>query len=306
MAATFPHLNLHPQYILREGLILCNVDETVQQRRGEDRNVRNFKTFFGRHPRHLARVWRDLQIASIMTIEEAQDRESFDGFLIANNFLRCYEPTDVRAARFNFANDKLLMLQWRFIEWLDQLKSWKIKCPTQWPVRFGATCDGTHARTNEPRDPDMRRNPKNFSYKHNYAGLNYQIVLATWTNRVLYANAGDPSSVHDMTAIRREFVDMVPAGCRVIADNGYVGKTENEKKTFATKNHLDHDEVAFFKARARARQEQFNSRMKSYKCLSGTFVHGIPRHRQCFAAVLVLQQYAIEDTSDVGEPLDTL
>jgi hypothetical protein len=306
MAATFPHLNLHPQDILREGLILCNVDETVQQRRGEDRNVRNFKTFFGRHPRHLARVWRDLQIASIMTIEEAQDRESFDGFLIANNFLRCYEPTDVRAARFNFANDKLLMLQWRFIEWLDQLKSWKIKCPTQWPVRFGATCDGTHARTNEPRDPDMRRNPKNFSYKHNYAGLNYQIVLATWTNRVLYAHAGDPSSVHDMTAIRREFVDMVPAGCRVIADNGYVGKTENEKKTFATKNHLDHDEVAFFKARARARQEQFNSRMKSYKCLSGTFVHGIPRHRQCFAAVLVLQQYAIEDTSDVGEPLDTL
>lgn len=306
MAAAVPPHNLHPQYILVEGLIKCNVDETVQGRRLAETNVRVFKSFFGRHPRHLARVWRDLQIAGIMTLEEAQDRESFDGFLIANNFLRCYEPTDVRAARFNCSNDKVVLMQWRFIEWLEQLKNWKIKCPTQWPVRLGASCDGTHLRTNEPRDPDMRRNPKNYSYKHNFAGLNYQIVLATWTNRVLYASAGDPASVHDMTAIRREFVDMVPAGCRVIADSGFNGKTEKEKKIFATKNHLDHDEVAFFKARARARQEAFNSRMKTYNCLSGKFVHGVARHRQCFAAILVLQQYAIEDTSDVGEPLDTL
>jgi DDE superfamily endonuclease len=286
--------------------MMFQVDQEMQGRRSEANNVRTFKSFFGRHPRHLARGWRDLQLAGIMTVDEAQNRDSFEGFLIANNFLRCCETVAVRCARFKYTPEKLSKCQWRFVQWLASLKDWKIKCPTEWPVKLGATCDGTHARINEPRDPDMRRNPKNYSYKHNFAGLNYQIVLATWTNRVLYANAGDPSSVHDMTAIRAEFVDMVPKGCRVIADSGYAGKTEKEKKIFAIRNHLDDDDVSLFKARARARQEQFNARLKSYKCLSGTFIHGMDRHRMCFAAVLVLLQYAIEDTSPDGEPLDTL
>jgi hypothetical protein len=235
--------------------MMCQVNQEMQERRSNATNAKTFKTFFGRHPRHLARVWRDLQLAGIMTIDEARSRDSFEGFLIANNFLRCYEGVVVRCSRYKCTPEKLAKWQWKFVEWLERLKNWKIKCPTDWPVRLGATCDGTHVRINEPRDPGMRRNPKNYSYKHNFAGLNYQIVLATWTNRVLYASAGDPSSVHDMTAIRREFVDMVPVGCRVIADSGYIGKTTAEKNKFSTRNHLDSDEVALFKARARARQE---------------------------------------------------
>jgi hypothetical protein len=53
---------------------------------------------------------------------------------------------------------------------------------------------------------------------------------------VLYAHAGDPGSTHDMTAIRAEFIDVVPEGGRVIADDGYTGKTEREKKIFAVKD----------------------------------------------------------------------
>ncbi|CAB9509270.1 expressed unknown protein [Seminavis robusta] len=201
--------------------------------------------------------------------------------------------------------DKMQQFTWMFIDALVELYEWKIKCPAVWPVMMGASVDGTQKPTNEPRDDNVRRNRKNFCYKYNIAGLNYQVALATWTNRVLYSRA-DPGSTHDITAMRKEFIGMIPAGCRVIADSGYTGKSDHEKEVFAVKNCLDDDEVAKFKAIVRARQECFNSRITSYKCFKQKFTHGIDKHPKCFKAVVVQLQYAIEDTSDAGEPLDTV
>ena len=297
---------IHPNAVLREGLKFCNFDLLRQHSLGERTRIRLFKSHYGRHPLHLSRVYRDLQVHGETTRKEARDISFFHAFLLANNFLRCYEEGDLRFSRFDIPITETADLTWDLIQRVANLKKWKIQCPTVWPAKLGASCDGTHTENNEPRDPDMRRNPKNYSYKHNYAGLNYQIVLSLWTNQVFYACAGDPGRTHDMTAIRKEFIDMVPTGCRVIADAGYTGKTEEEKKIFAVDNSLDSDEVKKFKGKAKARQEQFNSRMKSYKCLKSKFRHGVRKHKICFAAILVLVQYAIEDTSSVGEPLITL
>ena len=158
----------------------------------------------------------------------------------------------------------------------------------------------------EPRDPVLRRNPTNYSYKHNFAGINYQIVLCLWENKVLYASAGDPASVHDMRAIQAEFVDMVPDGGRVIGDSGFTGKSEREKKIFSTNNNLNSNALRHLKGKAKSRQEQLNTRMKHYLCMKHKFRHGVKKHKKCFIACLVLTQYAIEDTSPVGEPLNTL
>ena len=291
---------------MAEGLKMTGVDAARQEGRCEKTNLRVFKTNFGRHPRHLARVWRDLQLAGIMTRAEAEDKDSFVGFLVANNFLNCCEGNDARGPRLGIHDmKKLIQMTWAFVDKLALLADWKIKCPSEWPVKFGATVDGTQARGNEPRTEEMRRDPKNFCCKCNFAGVNFQIVLATWTNEVLCARA-DPGSTHDMTAIRKEFIDMVPDGCRVIADSGHTGKTNKEKEMFSVKNNLDEDAVAFFKACARARQEQLNSRIKNYECMKKRFIHGVDKHKRCFLAVLVLIQCAIEDVSQVGEPLDTL
>ena len=164
-----------------------------------------------------------------MPVEEAMNRKSFEHFLIANNFLRCYEVDDVRNARFGINLDEMEERTWAFVDKICGLKQFKIKCPAQWPVKLFASADGTQVPTNEPRDPNVHRNPKNYSYKYNIAGLNYQIVLSLWTNQVLYTNTGDPASTHDMAAIRREFLAMVPEGGRVVADSGFTGKTEAEK-----------------------------------------------------------------------------
>lgn len=301
----YPHL-IHPSYILKEGLKHVNVTEEIQKRRLTATNVRVFKTNYGKHPLHLARVWRDMQIYGFLLKIEAQNPKNFVGFLATMNFLRCYDEADRIAPRFGLCLDDLRDLTWHFVDRLVAMKAIKIVCPSIWPVKLGASCDGTQMPTNEPRDPDMRRNPKNYAYKHNFAGLNYQIVLSLWTNKIWYANDGDPGSTHDMKAIRAEFIDMVPEGCRVIADDGYTGRTEQEKKIFSVRNTLDDTDVKQFKANAKARQEQLNKRLKDYECIRKKFRHGVDKHRKCFAAVLVLVQYAIEDTSVDGEPLDTL
>jgi DDE superfamily endonuclease len=305
MVEANPHL-IHPSYILKEGLKHVCVTEDMQCRRQISTNVRVFKVNYGKHPLHLARVWRDMQIYGIMPKVEAYTPKNFVGFLATMNFLRCYDEADRIAPRFGLCLDDLRHLCWSFIDRLVALKAVKIVCPTTWPTKLGASCDGTQVPTNEPRDPVMRRNPKNYAYKNNVAGLNYQIVLSLWTNKIWYANAGDPGSTHDMTAIRAEFIDMVPEGCRVIADDGYTGRSEREKRIFSVRNTLDDKEVKDFKANAKARQEQLNKRLKDYDCLRKKFRHGVDKHRKCFAAVLVLVQYAIEDTSVNGEPLDTL
>ena len=300
---------IHPSDMLYQGLLLCGVNDAKQQRRSAKTNVRVFKAHFGKDPKHLCRVWRDLQLKGLLDIQDRGRKHSFLGFMAANNYLRCYESLDVMAGRFDLPNNLLGELRWIFIEKIAALKESKVKMPQpeEWElVKLLLSVDGTHARTNEPRDDDMRRNPKNYSYKNNFAGLNYQIALHMWKEQCVYVNAGDPGSTHDMTAMRAEFIGLVPEGGRVVADAGYTGKTEAEKKIFAVGNTFDTKEVKAFKKRARARQESFNKRLKDYKCLANRFTDGVDKHRICFAACVVLVQYAIEDESETGEPLMTI
>ena len=304
---------INPTGMLRYGLAFCKVDGAIQDRRCEASNVRQFKAVYGKHPVHLCRVWRDLQVNGILTIgpEAFGMKNALEGFLAANNYLRCYQALDVQSALLsNIPQNLLGELRWAFTTMIARLKVFKIKMPTNagWErVKMLLTVDGTHMRTDEPRDDEMRRNPKNFSYKNNYSGLNYQIATHIFKNQICYANTGDPGSVHDMTAMRAEFIALLPEGARVIADAGYTGKSELEKKLFSVGSSFDTQDVKTFKKRARARQESVNKRLKQYLCMANKFTDGVDRHQECFAACLVLTQYSIEDTStETGEPVMTV
>ena len=107
--------------------------------------------------------------------------------------------------------------------------------------------------------------------------------------------------------MREEFIDLCPDGSRVIADSGFTGKTEREKRLFAVANSFDTPAVKELKQRARAREETINKRLKDYKCFVLPFKDGIDKHCLCFHAGLTLIQYAIEDTCpESGEPLITI
>ena len=273
-----PVVLVHPDDMLLHGLIAVKVDVETQARRCEASNVEQFKSIFGKHPKHLARAWRDLQVYDIMDVDDLGFDLSFKGFLLGNNYAKTYACLNIQAALFSLPKNLMGQLRWAFLAKIAALKEFKIHMPTQ--AEFDAVkmllgVDGTHTRTNEPRDDEMRRNPKNYSFKHNFSGLNYQIAVHLFKNQVAYANTGDPGSVHDMTAMRNEFIGLLPDGARVVADSGYTGKSEEEKRIFAVANCFDTDAVKEFKKRAKSRQETINKRLKDYRCMNTCFTDGI-------------------------------
>ena len=299
---------INPEQMLRRGLRSVGLDDQDQQRLSKETKVRKFKALFGKHPLHCCRAWRDLQTTTIPGgCIDPYDTNAFVGFLAANNFLKCYASSDdVRATLFKMNEKTIRDLTWYYVDKLAKLRNIKIKFPEdhEWETIYIASTDGTHARANEPRDPNVRKNPKWYSHKDETAGLNYEVALHLWKQQVIHAKTWDPASVHDLTAFRMELLNKIPQGKLVIADRGYISKDLSH--VLATPSPLDSAEVKQFKKEARARHENFNKRLKDYSVLSGKFRHGVHKHQMCFDAVLVMCQYAIEDTGLEGEPLNSL
>ena len=264
--------------MLRRGLRLVNIDYVKQNRRLAKTNIRDFKSLFGKHPSHLCRVWRDLQTTNVpesfMSEDEARLDTSFMGFLMAHNMMKVYTGHAVRATLFQGADRTLTAeLSWYFIHKIAGLKADKIVWPNNIPETLFGSVDGTHTSNNEPRDPDMKKDPKNYSHKFKMPGLNHEIVLDLWSNRCIHAKTVDKASVHDLTAFRMELWQKIPPGRRLVCDRGYICFKDGENHSLAFPNPLDNNDVKEFKNRARARHEHFNRKLKDYGCLSKKFIH---------------------------------
>jgi hypothetical protein len=88
---------------------------------------------------------------------------------------------------------------------------------------------------------------------------------------------------------------------KAIGDSGYNGFPSK-----VTTSHGSHSkEFCQFIARAKDRQESFNSRLKAFNVLSARFRHGsstkdkMDRHKACVEAICVLVQYDMDN----GYPL---
>ena len=139
------------------------------------------------------------------------------------------------------------------------------------------------------------------------AGRNHEIVIDLWNSRCVHCSTSVRGSVHDLTLFRQELVNKVPPGKRLICDRGYISFLNGEHLILSFPNPLDSPELAAFKSEARARHETFNKRLKDYDCLAHKFHHELlDKQQACFFAVVVLVQYAIEDTGPFGEPLNRL
>jgi len=166
------------------------------------------------------------------------------------------------------------------------------------------TVDGVHARTREFYHELMSKNPKLYSHKFNQAGLTYEIALSVYEDRCVHINGPFYASVHDKKVFEDDRLDengnpmglkyKIPEGHLVIGDKGYRGC-----KNLSCSNSHDTPEVRKMKGRARARQEAFNKRIKTFQCLDTRFRHAGKKHHLCFEAVVVICQYQLEN----GSPL---
>ena len=82
---------------------------------------------------------------------------------------------------------------------------------------------------------------------------------------------------------------MLPPGEMVEADKGYRGEPFYVRVPDSAVSNADKKASA----RARARQETINSRLKSFGCLSQRFRHPLDKHCVFFTAVAVMVQSSI-------------
>ena len=70
-----------------------------------------FKANFGAHPKHAARVWRDLLESNIVLHGE----EDLLGFFAALSFLRVYAKEKIRRSLFDMNEKPLRVLTWKWL-----------------------------------------------------------------------------------------------------------------------------------------------------------------------------------------------
>jgi hypothetical protein len=179
----------------------------------------------------------------------------------------------------------------------------------------------------------MSKNPAWYSHKFKQAAVDYEIGISIFTQQVVWISGPHKGSRHDITIFREEEEEgkedeedqdeeegedglpplgneavvevedqhhgglktRMPAGKYAIGDKGYRG----EPGMISTPNSHDPPEVRKFKGRARARQETFNARIKTFACLEKRFHHGLSKQKITFEAVCVIVQYQMEN----GSPL---
>ena len=204
---------------------------------------------------------------------------------------------------------------WYFVEKIALLKSQKILWPTEWEesnyvaakeqeqidgklhvITFGPSVDGTHGRIHEPSVGETRsKNPKYYSHKTHGPALAYEFAMDIFSGRLVWMNGPYPASTPDREIFKDGLMAKIPKGMRVVADSGYSG--EPLAHIISGDNVHDHKIVKHFKSRAKARQEAFNSKFKSYAICNQVFRHDrnrMQKHKLAWTAVAVVCQYRLE------------
>lgn len=167
--------------------------------------------------------------------------------------------------------------------------------PVPWRTIFIISLDGVHCRVDETSHPTLSKDPEMYSHKFNGPGVAYEFALDVFSGRLVHMKGPAKAGMDDLTIYRSELKDKIPAGKLAIVDGGY-------KDFEARPNSHDSTELRNFRARARARQEAFNSRLKRFHCLTRSFRHSMDRHKIGMEAICVICQFEI----DLGTPLSNL
>lgn len=132
--------------------------------------------------------------------------------------------------------------------------------------------------------------PKYYSHKTNKAGLAYEIALSLYEPKLVSIQGPFPAATSDLSIFQNGLMRTIPAGKKVIADQGYNG----EPHVVSTRNYMDSQQLREFKSRARARHETFNGRLKTFRILKTFFRHKLDKHGPIFEAICVIVQYQLD------------
>ena len=292
--------NVDEDGMMARGLYLMDYDVARQNRVKKSTNVRRFRDHYGAAPVVYSKIFLDLQQQNIgqHKVENAM-LSHLDGFLLAVFYMYTY-PTEARlASRVKRSARSSVDTVWSWIEKIMALKIVKVVWPEEWNNPTGNavqmflfTVDGTHCHISEPTDQVLYVNKAFYSHKNKQAGLNYELALDIYQDRLVWISGPTPAGTSDADVFKSGLQAKVPPGRKGIADRGYRGLGDQ----LAIRNSHDTDEVKKFKSRALARHETFNKLIKCFTMMSVRFRnHGLPKHKMCFEAIAVICQYMLEN-----------
>ena len=267
--------------------------------------MKRFRSHFGVGPKAIIAILRDAKDVNI------------ENLLMTLCWLKLYETEHVMAGRWGHCEEFCRKTVKDVASRIQRLKSKKIKFgPFDEKQQYVGTIDCVHCETFEFR---TEPHSKWYSHKSNGAGVTYEVVIDILYDRVIWVSGPQPASTHDITMFRggaqvdpskrnnkanwdrRALYFHIPEGKKLIGDSGYKGEP---LKISTTLSEHKSDTKHFF-ARAKSRQETFNTRLKFFNVLSGRFRHGkgadnkLELHKTCFEAICILVQYDLEN----GHPL---
>ena len=300
-----------PDEVLRRGLELVGFGAERQQIVKRDKNLERFSTHYGcKIPIVFAILWEDLQTTSCEEARvNAKSEKEFDYFMMTIYFLCLYPRENELEGKFGCSNNTAKNWINMYLEKLSKLKEEKISWPNKWlppgvEDEEGAeeaiiimSVDGVHFKIQEPTHDIHIKDPKYYSHKHHSSGLNYEIAISVWENKVVWTNGPFAAGNNDIKIFNQALRGKMESlnGKLGVADLGYRGG----KHVLAIPNSHDSEDVREFKSRVLSRHETFNGKVKNYDCLSGRFRHDLKKHKLCFDSVVLIGQYQM----DHGSPL---
>jgi len=270
--------------MLGKGLSLLGVLPETQARRLESTNVNDFDMHFGSSPSIISDIWTHLHTTADVPL--IPSKHFVSDFLIALHWLRVY-PTECERKISLLVGEKTgRKWSWFYSKKIGALKDKLIVWPENWGNRiFTVSVDGVHFRIQEPQHPEYKRDKQYFSHKFGRAGLDYEIAISIYENKVVWTNGPFKAGRHDVKIFKEDgLMAKIPPGKRVVANRGYRGAPE----VVSFRNDLDTDEVKEFKRRTLSRHETFNNRLHNFKALQDMFRHPFEKQSIAYNAVIVI------------------
>ena len=294
-------ITLTEDEILSSGLEFVHFPIRRQEKVKRDRNIKRFRGNYGVSPLTVSQLIRDLQTKLDTGVQIKNFKIKY--LFLSLHWLKAYPRYVQLEGAWDICPEVIGKYTKEYAKSIQHLKKYKVKWFEEGDIDdddiFLVSVDGIHCRTYEVRkDPGK----KWYSHKSHGAGLAYELAIAVRSDRLVWMNGPYCASRPDITIFRygdgdetnpgRNLREMIPEGKRAIADSGYKGE---DGKTCSITRQSDSDEVKELKARAKSRQEVFNSKVKAFEITATEFRHNINLHGVAFEAVCILLQYEMEN-----------
>jgi hypothetical protein len=286
--------------VITVGLGLAGFDLSRSRDPESVLNQRRFKAFYGSSYGAITDLWEDLVITPIDEARIDLDNDCLETFFVAMFFLKTYSTEHIMAGIYKHSEIAVRGYWMYYCAKVQALKDQVIVWPEEWAdqekefVCF--TVDGVHCRTRERGHPTLYRDTDQYSHKFHQAAFVYELAISIREPRLVHMAGPFDASVNDLKVFQEAgLIDKVPPGKRGIADSAYSAESD----VISYRNPNDEREVKKFKARALARHESFNNRIKMFGCLEQRFRHKHEDHQMVFEAVCVIVQYQIDNGSPI-------